>query len=133
MIEKLDLALALSAQIGLSLKYETSTEFEDRIMTERLRRCAHMTGYKLCVEADAWKLVCGEIHIEPDVLLKDLFGFEAVGKFEQIARSLPLWTPEEAATYLNNMGEDEGKMPTVAKSAQSMREAIQQRVEWWKG
>ncbi len=40
MAEKLDLALAFSAQIGLKFKYELSSEFEDRVMTERLRRCA---------------------------------------------------------------------------------------------
>ncbi len=133
MTEKLDHALVFSTQLGLWLKYETSTEFEDRIMTERLRRRAHLTGYKLCVEADAWKLVCAEMHIEPDVLLKRLCGFETVRKFEEIARSLPLWTPEETATYLKNMGEDESKMPTVEKAAQSMRDFIQHRVEWWKG
>ena len=91
---------------------------------------ARLAAYRLCVEADAWKRVCGELNIDPEALLRDLPGYDTLRRTEEAAR-LSAWTPEEATAQLRRLGPADTEAPTVEGAARAMRQFIDQRVAWW--
>ena len=124
MIEQLNFVAVFWSNLALSAECESFPDCDDDpARAERLRDIALMAGYRLCVEADAWKLVCAERNVEPDGLLRELRGFETIRQAEESAR-LTLWTADEAAAYLKETGAKEGDLPTVECAAQSMRKFI---------
>ncbi len=130
MIEQLNLGLIFWRDIGLSQKCKASPDGpEDLELAESLWENARMAGYRLCVDADALRLVCTELKVDPDDLLRDLPGFDVVEQAERHARPA-LWTYEEASAYLKKISG--GEVPNVEQTAQSMRTLIKDRVEWWK-
>jgi hypothetical protein len=89
-----------------------------------------LTAYRIRVEADAWKRLFGELKIDPEVLLRDLPGYDEVRRSEQHAR-IAACPPEEAAGLLRRYGPEGAAIPTVEEAARAMRDFIDQRVAWW--
>jgi hypothetical protein len=89
-----------------------------------------MVAYRICVGTDAWKRLCGELKIEPEMVLGRLPGYHAIQLAEEAARPYA-FTPEEAAAYLLKSGGEGVELPTVEGSAKEMREFIDQRIAWW--
>ncbi len=83
-----------------------------------------------CVEADAWKRLCGELNIDPEALLRDLPCYDTMRRTEEAARLLA-GTPEEAMAQLRRLGIEDAEAPTVEEAAKAMRAFIDQCVAWW--
>ena len=98
----------------------------------RLSDLSRFAGYRLCVEADAWKLVCQKHRIDPESLLRDLRGYTTTRQAEETARMM-LWTPEQAAGYLKRLGREDIVLPTVKEVAKKMRKFLAKRARWWRG
>ncbi len=131
MVGQLDLAVLFWRNLGLSAECQSfPDDAEDLARGERRLEIAKFAGYRLCVEADAWKLVCSEGPYDPEAILQILGGFQTLQQAETTAR-MSLWTPEEAAAYLKKIGQEDFEVPTVEGSAQGMRELIEWRVKWW--
>jgi hypothetical protein len=105
---------------------------EDQARADRLWDVARMAGYRLCVEADAWRRLTAELHVDAEALLRDLRGYDSLTLTERAARLFP-WTAEEAAAYLRRRGLEEADVHTVDSAARAMREFLDQRVAWWNG
>ncbi len=131
MIEQLDLAVLFWRNLGLSAECQSSSDdAEDVARADRLFDLARFAGYRLCVEADAWKLVCSEGNYNPEGMLQFLDGFQTLQQAETTAR-MWVWTREEAAAYLKRIGKEDLVVPTVEGAAQGMREFLESRVKWW--
>jgi hypothetical protein len=66
---------------------------------ERLWRAVEVLAYRIVVQADGWREFCRQLQMDPDALLKDLTGREAVRHIETLARDLAC-TSKEAHTRL---------------------------------
>jgi hypothetical protein len=91
------------------------------------------------VNADAWKLLCARLALDPEVLLRELPGFQTVRQMEEIARHMA-FTPEEALSYLEERGKaGEVKLPlergsrlaTAEDVVRSMQEQLARHPEQW--
>jgi hypothetical protein len=89
-----------------------------------------LVAFRICVGADAWKRLCGELKIEPEMVLGHLPGYYAIQLVEKAARPYA-FTPEEAAAYLRKSGGEGAELPTVEAAAKEMREFIDRRIRWW--
>jgi hypothetical protein len=110
---------------------------------ERLWRAVETLAYRIVVQADGWRLFCGQLQIDPDVPLKDLPGHEAVCHVEKSARGLAC-TPQEACTRLREAaGGDksleghalpdtsEYRLDTADEAARRMREFLEAQIATW--
>ena len=130
--EQLDRALAFWQGLAMAALRDAGTlGAEDQAAAEGLWDRGRMAGYRLCVEADAWKRVHAELNADSESLLRHLRGHEAVKLAEETARRFP-WTAEEAAAYLRRVGPADAEVPTVETAVQAMREFIDQQVAWWR-
>jgi len=130
-IEQLNLGLLFWHAQGMATDCEASpASAADRARAERLWDLAHMAGYRLCVEAEAWRRLHAELHIDPDTLLRIQPGYQAMQLTEKAARLL-LWTPAEAAAYLRRLGRGDAEPPTVEGAVKQLREFLDWRVAWW--
>jgi len=132
MIGQLDLSLAFWQAQALAFGREAFPDGPvDKARAERLWDLVRIAGYKLGVEAEAWRRLHAELHLDPEWFLRDLRGYDSVKLTEQTARLLPC-TAEEAADCLRRLGLADAKVPSVEGSLQAMRAVIDQRVAWWK-
>ena len=102
-----------------------------------------MLAYRCVVCADGWKLLCAELKIDPDFLLREVPGYEAVQQMEKLSR-LIAFTAEEAIMYLREMlGLDapsaketaairEYRIQTAAEVAQEMRAFLRAKLDAWR-
>jgi hypothetical protein len=102
----------------------------DRERADRLWDVARMMGYKLCVEADAWRQLHAELHLDPDGLHRNLPAYGTLQLIERAARVVP-WTAEQAAAYLKRLGPRDAAVPTAEGALKAMRAVLDQRVQWW--
>ena len=102
----------------------------DEARAERIWACTRFVAYRLCVEADAWRRLCGELKIDPEALLRDLPCHDALRRFEELAR-LMACTAEEATAQLRRLGPADAEAPTVERAVGAMRAFIDSRVKWW--
>ncbi len=105
---------------------------DDRAHRTRLSDICGMAGYRLCIESDAWRLVCKKQHIDPEALLRDLRGYQTTRQAEETARMM-LWSPKKAAGYLKKLGREDVVLPTVRGVAKRMQRFIRRRAGWWRG
>jgi hypothetical protein len=111
---------------------------------ERRWQLLKMLAYRYVVRADGWRLLCAELPIDPEVLMRELPGYDAVQQMEQVAR-LIAFSAEEALAFLCAEAEavrpaEEGerkvrreyKIDTAADVARSMREFLQARLDEWR-
>ena len=145
LLEQLDLTALYWRFAGL-LEQESwdRPSRQERQRQERRWQLLKMLAYRYVVRADGWRLLCAELPIDPDVLLKELPGYDAVQQMEQVAR-LIAFRAEEALAFLradaeaSRPAEDERpavrreyQMVTAADVAQSMRAFLQARLDAWR-
>lgn len=130
MIEHLDLVLKfwLGAYI-VKTSDGPGADKKEKAEGDRFWSEVRMTAYRICVEADAWRRLCGELKIDPEALFRDLPGYEAMQATEEAARR-SAFTPEEAAAYLRQSRGEGTELPTIEKSAKVMRDFINERAAW---
>jgi hypothetical protein len=117
---------------------------QERQRNERRWQLLKMLAYRFVVRADGWRLLCTEMHIDSEVLMKELPGYAAVQQMEQVAR-LIAFSAEEALAFLradaeaNRPAEEqtravrrEYKIDTAADVAQSIRAFLQARLDAWR-
>lgn len=117
---------------------------KERQRDERRWQLLQMLCYRFVVHADGWRLLCSQMHIDPEVLLKDLSGYESVKQMEESAR-LVAFSAEEALAFLR--ADAEGRRPaeeetaavrrqdtinTADDVAQSMRAFLQRQLDEWR-
>jgi hypothetical protein len=73
---------------------------------DRLWRAVQTLAFRFVVRADGWKLLCRQLQIDPDVVLRDLPGYETVCQMEGVARLLAC-TAEQALACLREGAERE--------------------------
>jgi hypothetical protein len=131
MIAQLDRAAIYWHGTGLA---EELSEFpigkDDRARAKRWRKLLRLVAYNMVVEADAWKRLCAELHIDPETLLRDFPAYDTLRRSEEAAR-LDAYPPEEAAAARRSLGLDAAKAPTVEAAVKAMREFLDSRVKWW--
>jgi hypothetical protein len=103
---------------------------KDKAVAERMRASTRLAAYRFCVEADAWKRLCGDLKIDPEALLRDLPCYDTLRCTEEAVRPLAL-TAEEATAQLRRLGRAESEALTVEDVVQVMRTFIDKRVAWW--
>jgi hypothetical protein len=108
---------------------------------ERLWQMIKLEAYKIVVRADGWKLFCGELQVDAEVLLQKLPGSANLAHTEQQARLLA-FTAKEAVEYLRKPFERGQSAPgsessrvareycldTAADVARAMRETLNQHL-----
>jgi hypothetical protein len=117
---------------------------QERQRDKRRWQLLKLLAYGFVVRADGWRLLCAQLPLDPEVLLKELPGYDAVGQMEQVARLLA-FSAEEALAFLradaaaNRPAEDnrpavrrEYQMDTATDMAQSMRAFLQARLDAWR-
>jgi len=127
LLEVLDLvALFLQA----SGSEEQSAILKDQEHDERWMRIVRMAAYLITARRDAWRLLCGELGIDAEILLKGLPGYATVVRNEQTARAL-VFTPEEAAAYLRANASEEVRPPTAETYLSGLREFLDEWAGRW--
>jgi hypothetical protein len=114
-----------------------------RRQPERLWKMIKLETHKFVVRADGWKLLCAELQVAPDFMLRQLPGNENVCRMEGQARLLA-FSAEEAVSYLRELFERvqfakdreppvrrEYRLDTATDVARSMREALNERLASW--
>jgi hypothetical protein len=104
---------------------------------------SRMIAYRCLVHAEGWRLFCGELGIDPDVLLRDLPGFDEVRRLHEQAREVA-YTEAEARTFLRRAyrrrdsagaaSAEPGQSPepeTAAGVAASMRRFLRDTADDW--
>ena len=106
----------------------------------RLAFLVRYFAYRFTVHMDGWRQFCSEMHIDPEVQLNFMIGWDMITRTEQRARDLA-FTPEGAALFLwsetvDPKGEESGddKLPqveTAAGLAQVWHVFVDERMRWW--
>ncbi len=107
----------------------------------RLGELARWFAYSFVVHADAWRLLCDELKLDPEALVRDQPGYGTVRRFEATARAAA-FTAEEALDYLRGLTEErEGAAPEgitrvwrldgAEDLARAWRECLDEWAGWW--
>jgi hypothetical protein len=94
------------------------------------RRQWQLAAQLFVAEADAWKLLCADLQIDPDAVLRHLPGYSVAQLTAEAAR-LDAFTPEEAAAWMREKGHDPSMLLTTESELTSMRAVLQSRMQWW--
>jgi hypothetical protein len=95
---------------------------------------ARYLAARLLAHIDGWKRFCAEIHLEPQVLLQDMPGWQTVARTEREARELA-FTPQEAAEFLRweraaAEGDDEvATGPAPVETAEALAKAWHEMID----
>jgi hypothetical protein len=110
---------------------------------DRLWRGVQTLAFRFVVRADGWKLLCRQLQIDPDVVLRDLPGYQTVCQMEEVARLIAC-TAEEALACLREGAERDGaaegesspvrrdyRLDTAEDVARSMRAFLAGELAAW--
>jgi hypothetical protein len=143
-LEQLNLGTYFGELMNL-LKHDPRLPDNQRSRREykRLWQVAEIMAYRFVVRADGWKLLCAELHIDADVLLRDLAGYQKVREIEDTAR-LMACTPEQARAFFRNASKrekslegtasadpDKYRLETPEEQAQAMRQHLDEKLAAW--
>jgi len=106
-------------------------------------RHLRMLAFRFVIDADAWKLLCAELRLDPEAILRHLPGCDLVRDMEQAARKFA-FTAEEALAYLRSEleaaeaaaglappAQRKYSMDTAADVAREMREFLEEWAQRW--
>jgi hypothetical protein len=99
---------------------------------ERLWKIERLIAYRLGVEADGWTRFCEELHIDGEVLLRDLPCYDTLRRTQLAARALA-WSADEAADCLRRLRSGDAVLSTPEGVARGLRKFLEERVAWWDG
>src|SRR5262249_47729623 len=115
---------------GLLEQFALLDDEEGKEQDERLLPIVRMAAYLVTARVDGWRMLCGEISIDSEVLLKELPGYTTVQRGEQAARAVA-FTAEEAAVFVQARWGG-GTRPVTAKTfLAGLREFVDWRAGWW--
>lgn len=103
-------------------KYETE---------ERLLVSVRLLASRLLVRAESWKLLCAELQIDTEILLKGMPGFETMQMTEEESRAMA-FPPEEIVSVLKLAGVENPKPETAEEKVSEMRKFIDQHEAKWR-
>jgi len=95
-----------------------------------LLRILGLWGYLFGVEVEAWKRFCAELHLDPEVLIRELPGFPTVRRAEEIARAYA-FTEKEAAEAMRHKSAGDETIQTVESVLANFRAALASRESCW--
>jgi hypothetical protein len=102
-----------------------------------------MVAFRFVIDADAWKLLCAELRLDPEAILRHLPGCDLVRDVEQAARKVAFTAEEaladlrseleaaEAAADLGPAARREYRLDTAADVARGMREFLEEWAQRW--
>jgi hypothetical protein len=93
----------------------------DRAEAQRARDIVRYCAWRFVAEVDGWNLFCADMHVDPEVLLRGMIGWDIVTRTEREARTLA-FTADEAARFVRRatvggMGGDSEGSATVETPA----------------
>jgi hypothetical protein len=106
-------------------------------------RHLRMVAFRFVIDADAWKLLCAELRLDPEAILRHLPGCDLVRDMEQAARKIAFTAEEalahvrselevaEAAAGLAPPAQRKYSMDTAADVAREMREFLEEWAQRW--
>src|SRR5262249_8362858 len=71
---------------------------------DRIWRLLRLDAYRFVVNADAWRLVCAGLHVDPEQLLRGLPGYDMLTRMEKAIRPVA-FSPTEALAFLRDEGD----------------------------
>jgi hypothetical protein len=89
-----------------------------------------MFAYVFTVKLDGWRRFCAEFKVDADLLMNDLPGYDTENRTEEAARIMAC-TPEEAAAWMRERGNDTIEAPKVETGSASLWAFVNSRAEWW--
>jgi len=92
----------------------------------KILRDASLHAYLFLVESEGWNRFCAELNLDPDVLLRDVPGYDTVKVAEKIARVLA-YTPEEAAQAVRSQHGDTAAVRAVETTLAGYRKALAEK------
>jgi hypothetical protein len=140
MMVQLDLVESYS-QVTMLL--ETGSTVLKKKTNDRLYKTLQMVAFRIVQGADAWKLFCAGLNIDPVWLLRDLPGFKTVKRIEEEARPVA-FNPTQALAYLRQKLDLEKKakgeppcevvefsIATAETIAKTIREGVERYMIAW--
>jgi hypothetical protein len=110
-------------------------------LADRLERNLRILAWRLVLNADAWRLFCGELGVDPEAVLPGCPGKDMVDDAESLARLLA-FAPEEALAWFRDRdkahapsqdqtrnGQNENWIPIAADVARQLRQALDSAAE----
>jgi hypothetical protein len=94
---------------------------------EQLRR---VFAYIFFLKLDGWRRFCEEFPVDPDLLMADLPGYDAVKRTEEAARTVA-FTPEEMTTWMRMGGNETAEAPKVESVVAGLWAFVNSRAELW--
>lgn len=123
---------------GLLFKDKKST-----LQDQRIWKMVKFESHRFVVRSDGWKLLCRDLHIDSDRILRQLPGHDNIGQMEEQARGLA-FSAEEALRYLRELFErrsapdedpevrHEYRLDTAADVARAMHEVLDEHLAAWR-
>ncbi len=113
----------------------------DRETDGRLWAVARWFAHLAVVYAGAWRLLCAGLKVDPEALLRDLPGYDAVRRFEPTARA-SAFTAEQALAYLRGLAEGRAgpgpagpervwRLDGAEEVARAWRACLDEWAGWW--
>jgi hypothetical protein len=140
LLRQLDLAVCYTQMTTLLESERMSSGRRARREEKRIWQVLRMVSHRFLAQADGWKQLCAELHIDSEVLLQDLPGYETVQRMQAQVR-LIAFTAEEARAYLRqilkrrqateekpSIAEQEARVHDAAAVARSMRAFLEARL-----
>jgi hypothetical protein len=120
LLRLLDLAALYWQMGGLLEQWEAfADEDDDHPPPRRLRATVGMFAYVFTAKLDGWRRFCAGRQLDPEALMNDLPGYDTVKRTEEAARIMAC-TPEEAAAWLRERGDEAAQAPTAESVAASL-------------
>ncbi len=98
----------------------------------RLAELAGWFAHSFLVHADAWRLLCSDLKLDPEALVRDQPGYETVRRFEATARA-SAFTAEEALDYLRGQMEERAGPPPEGVTRVWRLEGAEDLARAWRG
>ena len=110
LLNQLDLVVHYqTAMIGSTEERPSLGAKKMKTDADRLWKIAQWYAYWFLVTADAWKRVCAEMMIDPEIPLRDNPGYENVKRLESVLRQ-SAFSAEEAADYFAQLHQRQDPM-----------------------
>jgi hypothetical protein len=143
LLQQLDTAM-LANHIDILTIEDYQFNLKRRRVQKDLDRVAKVLAFRTVLQADAWRLFCSDLHVDAELILSDLPGYQAVCDFEKSARHWAC-TAKEANAYLRrSAARDEKKQndalkalpadavfPTAEEWAGRMRAELERHLKMW--
>src|SRR5262245_36871346 len=132
LIKQLDLAAChqeartCSAERGLVHRDQKWQEHNDLFWNY-----ARLFAYRFLVLVDAWKLLCAQLQIDPDMLIRDLPGYDTLCRQEEAMRSIAF--SAEEALHFQNATEEPAKEGIPQEPGRNLRvDTAEEVVACWR-